>query len=185
MRHLTVLGLICLALAAPASAATPQGLYNKLLTTSYGTPPDGFYGGTVGRDTLGDKDKRHHAIGAVLVSFDSEGYVSYVIYPSKDAVASRFAEKPSSDDPEVKKFEVRGKVPGYWNTRSVWIDATLEGKNAFGKTVQNGATILNVQRHNVVVVVATISTDTATSGDVPGALRLLKSAIAHLERLGG
>lgn len=173
-------------MAAPAGASTsPAKLYQALLTTSFKGLPSGFYSAEVGTDDLDAKDKRHHAIGAVIVTVGGEAAISYVVYPTKEDVAQRFREKPSTDDSQVKSFRVVGKVPSYWYTRSQWINATLEGKNAFGKTVRNGATIVVVQRRNVIVTALTISTDNEQSGDVPGALRLLKAGIAHVDRLAG
>lgn len=85
----------------------------------------------------------------------------------------------------VREFHVLGTVPGYGKTRSIWINATIEGDNVFGKKVRNGVTIMYVQRRNVIVAAFTISTDNESSGDVPGTLKLMKSALAHLNRVAG
>jgi hypothetical protein len=65
----------------------------------------------------------------------------------------------------------------------LWVDATLEGKNAFGKTVRNGVTLLAVQRGNVIVESASISIDNEDAGDMPGAIALMNAALQHLKKL--
>jgi hypothetical protein len=171
--------------AVAASQASPQSLYRALLTSQFTRLPSGYYSANVGADSLPDKDKRHHAVGAVLVTIDSgDAAVDYIVYPTTGDVAGRWNEPPSKPD-GVREFHVLGTVPGYGKTRSRWVNATIEGNNAFGKKVRNGMTIMYVQRRNVIVAAATISTDNDTSGDVPGTLKLMKVAIAHLDRVAG
>jgi hypothetical protein len=76
-----------------------------------------------------------------------------------------------------------GTVPGFRKTRSVWLNGTIEGKNAFGKTVRNGITAMWVQKGNVIVAAFTASIDNEASGDVPGTITLLRSGLAHLARV--
>jgi hypothetical protein len=193
MRWVVIVGA-AVALAASLSVVaargsskglSPQSLYRALLTRQYTGLPSDHYSAKVGADSLNDKDKRHHAVGDVLVTIDSgDAVVDYVIYPTAADVAERWKEPPSSQ-PGVKKFQVIGPVPGYGNTRSRWINATIEGENAFGKKVTNGTTVMYVQRRNVIVAAATFSTDTESSGDIPGTIKLVKSAIKHLDRVAG
>jgi hypothetical protein len=54
-----------------STALPPPSLYRALLTRSFSGLPSGYYSAKVGVDSLSDKDKRHHAVGAVLVAIDS------------------------------------------------------------------------------------------------------------------
>jgi hypothetical protein len=175
-----------LAVVAAASAkpdASPQALYRTLLTSQYRPLPAGYSSAKVGTDALSDKDKRHHAVGAVLVNLDSgDGLIGYTVYPTLADVAGRFRE-PTTRPEGVRSYTVMGTVPGFGRTRSRWINGTIEGNNVFGKKVRNGITVMYVQRRNVIVAAATVSTDNESSGDVPGTIRLMRSALAHLGRV--
>lgn len=183
-------GLVVLACAVvvasqAAQASSPQALYRDLLTKQFTGLPSGYYSAKVGSDSLSDKDKRHHAVGAVLVNIDSgDAAVDYVVYPSVSDVASRWREPPTKPK-DVVQFQVVGTVPGYGKTRSRWVNATIEGNNVFGKKVRNGLTLMYVQRRNVIVIAATVSTDNEASGDVPAAIKLVRAGIAHLDRVAG
>jgi hypothetical protein len=180
-----LIGLVAVAASSAARSASPQSLYRDLLTKPYTGLPSGYYSAKVGADSLNEKDKRHHAVGAVLVNIDSgDAAVDYVIYPGASDVAARWREPPTKPE-GVVQFQVMGTVPGYGRTRSRWINATVEGSNAFGKKVRNGLTVMYVQQRNVIVIAATVSTDNDTSGDVPATIKLMKSGIAHLDRVAG
>jgi len=138
--------------------ASPQALYRTLLTSQYQPLPAGYSSAKVGTDTLSDKDKRHHAVGAVLVNLDNfDGLISYVVFPTMADVAGRFRE-PTTKPKGVRSYTDMGTVPGFGRTRSRWINGTIEGDNVLGKKVRNGITVMYVQRRNVMVVAGTVST---------------------------
>jgi hypothetical protein len=58
---------------------------------------------------------------------------------------------------------------------------SVTGKNAFGKTVTNGVTDFAFTLKNVIVQAITRSTDNADSGDIPGAIRLGRFGLRHLQ----
>lgn len=162
---------------------SPRNLYRALLTSRFSGLPSDFSSAKVGSDSLSDKDKRHHAVGAVLVTIDSEDAgIGYIVYPSRNDVAGRFHE-PLSKRSGVRNYQRMGSVPGFRKTRSVWVNGTIEGKNVYGKEVRNGLTGMWIQKGNVVVAAFTVSTDNETSGDVPGTITLLRSGLAHLARV--
>jgi hypothetical protein len=168
--------------ALGASAASPQALYRALLTTQYAPLPSDFYSAKVGSDEPSKEAKRHHAVGSVQVTIDSgNAAVYYTVFPTAADVAARFRE-PLSKTNGVVTFHMLGRVPGY-RQPCRWANGTIEGKNAFGKTVRNGFTVMALQRGNLVLGATTFSTDNETSGDIPGTIRLLGSALAHLRRV--
>jgi hypothetical protein len=167
-------------------AKGPTALYQALLTTSYGKVPSGFYDAKVGVDDLSKLDKRHHAVGAVLVTIGgaADAAIYYTVFPTAADAKARLAEPHGSTSGDIRlvSYRTMGRVPGF-RRPCVWATMTIEGTNAFGKTVRNGVTAMGIARGNVVISTATISTDNEQSGDVPGALRLLKSALAHLSAI--
>jgi hypothetical protein len=165
---------------------TPKQLYGKLLTTPYGSLPQGFYSAKVGSSALDKRMKRHHAVGVVQVTIDSgAAAVYYIVFPVRsDALAfSRDRNYDNSGDVKTVRLSEMGKVPGYRRLPSFWRNATLEGENAFGKKVRNGITVVGVVKQNVVVGAATISTDNEDSGDVPATIKLLGSGLKHLAKV--
>ena len=172
---------------ATASATTPKQLYGKLLTTEYTSLPKGFYSAKVGSAALGDREKRHHAVGDVQVTVDSDSAVYFTVFPSRtDAIAYiRDHKFDTSKDVKLVRWTDMGRAPGYKSVPSYWRNLTAEGKNAFGKTVRNGVTSMGVVTQNVLVSVATISTDNEESGDVPATIKLLGSGMKHLAKVRG
>jgi len=174
-----VLGISIVASAtmAATAVASPTSLYTALLTTKFGALPAGHYSAKVGTDTLDDRDTKHHAIGRVLVTIDSDSGVEYSVFPTWQDARDRFNEKPKA--PSGGKITVVGKVPGF-RIQSVWINGSITGKNVFGKTVTNGATLMCARSDIVIVCADTTSTDNEQSGDVPGTIKLLRAGLAHL-----
>jgi hypothetical protein len=170
-------------LAAATAAATPPGkLYQALLTSDFSPLPSGFFDAKVGSDSLDARDKAHHAVGRVLVTIDSDAGVSYAIFPTARDAAGRLAEKPSgTSDIKLVHVQSHGRAPGFRHSR--WYNVTIEGKNALGKTVRNGLTVMCAQVGQVQVCGETLSIDNEVSGDVPGTLRLLRAGVTHLNRV--
>lgn len=172
------LAILATVFAGPANAS-PQGLYRALLTTPYSGLPSDFYAAKVGVGELSDNAKKYHAVGAVDIDIDAgSAGLSYIVFPSPKDAYGRFTH-PDAWSKEIKTV---GKVPGY-KIPSTWANGSITGDNAFGKKVTNGVTFMGVQRGSVVVIAFTISTANEHSGDVPGTLALLRSALAHLGRV--
>ena len=189
MRKVYALGaaaILALAVVATATAMTPKQLYGKLLTTSYSSLPKGYYSAKVGSSSLDKRMKRHHAVGAVQVTLDSDSVVFYIVFPGKaDALAyARDRNYDNSGDLKTVRLVEMGKVPGY-KLPSYWRNGTIEGKNAFDKTVRNGITVMGVVSQNVVAGAGTVSTDNEDSGDVPATIKLLSSGLKHLAKVRG
>jgi hypothetical protein len=109
------------------AAATPERLYSALLTTKFTPMPAGYYNANVGTDTLDARDKKHHAVGRVLVTLDSNAGIDYGIYRSWQDARDRFKEPPKTESGE--KITVMGAVPGF-KQQSTWINGSITGKNA-------------------------------------------------------
>jgi hypothetical protein len=178
-----VLTIALSAFASTASATTaiavasPTSLYTRLLTTKFSPMPNGYYSAKVGTDSLDGRDKKHHAIGRVLVTIDSDVGVSYGVYQSWQDARDRFNEKPKT--PSGGKITLVGKVPGF-HVQSSWINGSITGKNAFGKTVTNGISVMCARSDIVVVCAITTSVDNEESGDVPETIKLLRAGLTHL-----
>jgi len=98
-------------------------------------------------------------------------------YPSWVDARDRFNEPPKASNGQ--KITVVGKVPGI-RIQSDWINGSQTGKNAFGKTVTNGLTLMCARSDIVIVCAFTSSVDNEESGDVPGTIKLLRAGLAHL-----
>lgn len=171
--------LLAASAGAASSALTPRTLYQALLTSKFAPVPDGFYSPSVGTDDLDKRDKKHHAVGRVLVTFSGgDAGADYGIFPTLRDANERWREPPQA--PPGSKIKVVGKVPGF-SIPTEWINGSVTGKNAFGKTVTNGLTSMCALSRVVMVCVVTTSVDNSTSGDVPGSITLLKASLKHLD----
>jgi hypothetical protein len=187
-RQLLTLAIVVTAIAALAQAAgaarstlTPRTLYQALLTTAFKPIPDGFYSPSVGTDDLDGRDKKHHALGRVLVTFSGgDSGTDYAIFPTLDDANRRWHEPVQA--PSGSTIKIVGKVPGF-SIPTEWVNGKVSGKNAFGAKVTNGLTSMCALSRVVMVCVVTTSTDNDTSGDVPGAIKLLKASLVHLTAL--
>jgi hypothetical protein len=175
--------LVVLVVVASAQSAThaltPHTLYQTLLTSKFAPVPDGFYDPTVGTDDLDKRDKKHHAVGRVLVTFSGgDAGSDYGIFPTLKDANDRWREPPQA--PSGSKINVVGKVPGF-NIPTEWINGSITGKNAFGQKVTNGLTSMCALSRVVMLCVVTTSVDNNSSGDVPAAITLLKASLKHLD----
>jgi hypothetical protein len=179
--------IVALSLVATASAMTPKQLYGKLMTMSYTPLPSGSYSAKVGTASLDNRMRRHHAVGAVQVTIDSESAVYYIVFSSRSDALAYNRDRNYDDDPDLKVIRrtEMGKAPGYKKAVSFWRNYTVEGENAFGKRVRNGLTMMGVVTKNVAVGAATVSTDNEDSGDVPATIKLLGSGMKHLAKVRG
>jgi hypothetical protein len=170
------------AVLAAASVASPTSLYTALLTTRFAPLPAGYYSAKVGTDKLNDLDKKHHAVGRVLVTIDSDSGVEYAVFHSWQDARDRLKEKaqPQSGG----KINFTGKVPGF-RIQTAWVNGSITGKNAFGKTVTNGLTLMCARVDITEVCAVTTSVDNEQSGDVPGTIKLLRAGLAHLNAVRG
>ncbi len=179
MRRLLVIAALVAGVFAATASASPKSLYTALLTTAYPDSqlPSGFSSAKVSLEQPSSKAKGHHVVGEVGVAVDGpdpDDAIFYAVFPNpSDARADLSGAKPPGS------VHVQGKVPGY-KLPSIWFTGSITGKNAFGKTVTNGITVLAVADGSVLVGVVTDSADTIDSGNVPAALALLKSARRHL-----
>ncbi len=186
MKKAAFIGVAMLVMAmtvtAVAAAATPKQTYNKLLITPF-KPPSGYYSAKVGTQALDARDKRHHVVGSVMVTLSGDAAVFYVVFPTHSRAVAWMKDKPVKDDElKIVRETIMGKVPGY-TLPSLWKNVTLEGENAFGKTVRNGVTLMSVVKGNVLIGAATISTENDESGDVPATIRILGSGMKHLAKI--
>ncbi len=173
-----VVGLM--AFLAATAAASPKTL-NAALAKAYPDSqlPAGFSSAKITRVGISPVAVKHHAVGEVGVAVkgpDPGDFVFYVIFSKQaDARGDLADARLGGSDHRI------GKVPGY-KLPSSWYAGTYTRKNAQGKTVTHGLTGMFVADGSVLVVVVTDSVKKG-SGDVPAALALLKSALAHLHRV--
>ncbi len=177
---LGVLAALALTTAATGglSAPTPQRLYLALAITAYPDSqlPSGFYSAKVSMGSPSDNAKKYHVVGEVDVVVngpDPDDGIIYEVFPN--AAGARGLLTHPKPNGHVK---VVGKVPGYAD--SVWMTGSITGKNALGRKITNGVTLLAVARGNVLVEALTDSADNEASGNTPAALSLLKSSLRHL-----
>lgn len=184
---LVLAGIVALVFVVTGAAMTPKQLYGKLLTTRYSSTPKGYYSAKVGASSLDKRMKRHHAVGDVQVTLDSDAAVFFTVFPTRaDGVAYiKDTNFDTSGDAKLVRWTNMGRAPGYKNVPSYWRSLTIEGENAFGKKVRNGVTSMGVVAGNVVVSGVTISTDNEESGDVPATILLLRSGMKHLAKVRG
>ena len=177
-----VLAVLLIGIAvAGAQADGSSSLYEKLLTSAYpdSALPSGFISAQVTAGALSSAAAHYHAVGEVDVIVtgpDPDDLIAYQVYPtSADAVQS-LAHPALRTSTAVG--HIVGSVPGYASS-SRWIAGAVTGKNALGTTITNGFTIVAVREKDVIVEAFTDSAANENSGDVPNALALLKSAVAH------
>ena len=160
---------------------SPRVLLNRLLTTAIKSRelPSGYYSAKVGVTTPSAQAKKHHVVGDVEIDFDSgDASVIYVVLPTrKDALGDWY------DSDIFKKAKSRLPAPPNLPKPSGIFNTSVSGKNAFGKKVTNGVTIVGFVSQNVIVSAVTISTDNTESGDVPSAITLARFALRHLSAL--
>lgn len=186
MQRVSIASLVTLAvcgvLALTASAAlSPQRLYTKLVTSAYPDSqlPSGFFSAKVSIGDPSDNAKKYHVTGEVDVAVDGpdpDDGIIYEVFPSAADARGLLAHPKTSGHTKVV-----GKVPGY--SRSVWMIGSVTGKNALGKTITNGITLMAVAKGNVLVEAFTDSADNEKSGNTPAALALLRSALRHLAKV--
>lgn len=176
-----LLATTCSVAAVASASLSPQRLYTKLVTTAY---PDsqlssGFFSAKVSIGSPSDNAKKYHVVGEVDVAVDGpdpdDGIIYEVVPTAADARGLLAHPKPD------KHTKVIGKVPGY--SRSVWMTGSITGKNALGKTITNGVTLVAVAQGDVLVEAFTDSADNENSGNTRAALALLKSALRHLAKV--
>ena len=181
---LAVLAAVCGSAFAGSSAKTPYGLYQALLTTAIPDSqlPTGHFSAKPGIGSLSSNSTSHHALGEVDVDIDGgQAAVVYEIFPTRALALADFkAGKPNLK--KIPSATVMAAPPRFlWP--ALMVSGTLTGKNAFGKTVKNGTTVLAFTSKNVIVEAATISTSNTASGDVPGTIQLGDFALKHLNAL--
>lgn len=178
---LVALAATCMFATTASASLSPQRLYTKLVTTAYPDSqlPKGFFSAKVSMGSPSDNAKKYHVVGEVEVAVDGpdpDDGVIYEVFPNA-ADARGLLAHPKLDG----HVKLVGKVPGY--SRSVWMTGSITGKNALGKTITNGVTLLAVAKGNVLVEAFTDSADNENSGNTPAALALLKSALRHLAKV--
>jgi hypothetical protein len=186
MRRVCTVTLIALAtstaFAVAASASlSPHSLYTKLVTTAYPDSqlPSGFFSAKVSVGDPSSNAKKYHVTGEVDVAIDGpdpDDGIIYEVFPSPADARGLLAHPKTSGHTKVV-----GKVPGY--SRSVWMIGSVTGKNALGKTITDGITVMAVAKGNVLVEAFTDSADNQSSGNTPAALALLRSALRHLAKV--
>jgi hypothetical protein len=179
---------VCVVAAATAAPAiSPAKLYQALLTRPYPDSqlPSGFTSAKVGLSTPSKTGLRYHAVGEVTVAVDGpdpDDGLGFNVFPNhSDALGD--LNHPTFTGQKV--HIVPGGVPGYANLPGHMWTGSITGKNAFGKTITNGVTLVAVVRNNVLVQAATDSADNADSGNIPAALALIRSGLRHLSSVGG
>jgi len=168
--------------AAPAQLSrrpSAQAIYRALLTTPVraGSLPGNFYSAKV---TVGKPSKRaksHHVVGEVEIDIDSgDAAIFYSVFPTRtDAVADW-------RDADLKGIKTTLRAPQFHQPAAIY-NGSFTGKNAFGKKVTNGFTVVGSTPGRVIVSAATTSTESTESGDIPGAIALERFELRHLYRI--
>ena len=165
----------------PSAGGAAKALYTKLLRTPYAKSelPAGFTSATISRTATSKNSTKYHATGLVGVQYfggpDVADVVIYYVFPTAaDAHGDLTHPNTSSGDSHPA-----GKVPGI-SEPSLLVNGSITGKNSAGKTVTNGVTGAAAQSGTAIVAAATVSDAKTTSGNLPEAVALLKSALAHL-----
>jgi hypothetical protein len=179
----------CAAIAASATAAlSPPKLYQALLTRPFPDSqlPSGFSSAKVGVQQPNKNGLRYHVVGEVAVSIDGpdpDDGIEFIVFPNhSDAVADL---NHASFSGSAKLHIVPGGVPGYAKLPGhMWI-GSITGKNALGKTITDGVTLVAIAKGNVIVDAYTDSADNTDSGSVPAALALLRAGLRHVKSAGG
>jgi hypothetical protein len=178
---LLLLAAVCGSAFAGSTAKTPYGLYQALLTTAIPDSqlPTGHFSAKPGIGSLSSNSKSHHALGEVDVDIDDgQAAIVYEVFPSRALAVADF----KAGRPNYKKIPSATVMtaPSRFPWPAVMVSGTVTGKNAFGKTVKNGTTLLAFTSKNVIVEAATVSTSNTVSGDVPGTIQLGDFALKHL-----
>lgn len=183
-----VLALAALAVASSAAAtlaSSPQALYTALLTKPFPDSqlPSGFSSARVTMQTPSSGARRYHPVGEVAIAVDgpdpNDG-LSYSIFTSRTNALGDLSH-PTFGSGEKLRI-VPGGVPGFSKLAGHMWMGSVTGKNALGKTITDGVTLVAVVQGSVLVDAFTDSADNATSGNVPAALQLLHAALRHLAR---
>lgn len=177
---LAAVGASTFALGTASAAISPTKLYAALLTKSYPDSqlPNGFLSAKVGISSPSKAAKKLHVVGEVEVDVDGpdpDDGLLYVIFPKVSEAKADLARKPTGGHMHL----IPGGVPGIKLPSQLWA-GSITGKNAFGKTVTDGATAVDVRKGNVVLGAITDSSDNKNSGNIPGAIALVKSGLHHL-----
>ena len=166
------------AAAGQERVSSPQGLYQALLTTPIrpSAIPGSRFSVHVGVWTPSGNAQHHHVVGEVEVTIDNEqAKIGYLVFPSHyDAVRDwNAAGKPHA---------LTSTVPVHGLPKpAVMYNGSVTGKDASGRKVTNGITLLGFVAGSVIVEAGTASTDNPNSGDVPATIALGKYALRHLQ----
>jgi len=171
-----VVGLMAF-LAATASAS-PKTLL-AALAKAYPTSqlPRGFSAARVSRGIASLAALNHHAFGEIAITIkgpDPSDFIFYVVFGKQVDARADLADARLGGHSHLV-----GKVPGYTKSLSRWFTGSETRQNAQKKNVTRGLTGMFVVDGTVLVAVVTDSKHKG-SGNVPGALALLKSALGHL-----
>lgn len=182
-RNLAAAAVLALSIAATASAS-PKGLYQNLLTSPFpdSALPSGFSSAKIGVSALDATDRKFHVVGAVQVEINGPdvGYaIVYGVHDNPRNALAGFRNGSRKCGTHVDGCTIVGKIPGY-KIPSVIATGSLHGKNAFGKDVTNGVTIMAVSAGSVNVQAISLSADNEASGDFVAARKLLAAGLAHL-----
>lgn len=183
-----IVAAVCVVAAATAAPTiSPAKLYQALLTKPYPDSqlPSNFTSAKVGLTNPSKSGIRYHAVGEVAVAVDGpdpDDGIGFNVFPNRSDALGDLNHPTFSGQ---KVHIVPGGVPGYANLPGhMWI-GSITGKNAFGKTITNGVTLVAVVKNNVLVQAYTDSADNTDSGNIPAALALIRSGLRHLSAVGG
>lgn len=179
---LVAAGAVVASALAGTTVKSPRALYQALLTTGIRSDlPSGFYSAQIGVGSLSDRAKRFHAVGEVDIDIDSgNALIIYIVFPSRANAVAEWNDARS----DVKKHSKSIlPAPPTFPWPALIANGSVTGKNAFDKSVTNGVTDLAFTSKNVIVQAMTLSTSNTESGDIPGAIRLGKAALKHLNKL--
>jgi hypothetical protein len=160
-------------LAGGAVAATPKALYHALLTTTLSPSKPiatTFFADSVEATEPSKNSKRHHVVGEVSIRINSgDAEVNYIVFPTHaDAVAAW--NSAGKIEGQLDSLPLRGfPKPG----------AIINGSFT-NQGTRYGFTDAAFVSGNVLLEAETTSRTTKVSGDVTGAIRLLRWARAHL-----
>lgn len=175
-----------LATLALAAAPSPSKLYQSLLITPYPDSqlPSSFSSAKVSLQNPSSTARHYHVVGEVNVAVDGpdpDDGIGFDVYPTRaDAIAD--LAHPAFVAGE-KIHVIPGGVPGFTKLPGHMYAGSITGKNAFGKTITDGVTVVAVVQGSVLVEAFTDSSDSTDSGNIPAAIALLHSALKHLAKV--
>jgi hypothetical protein len=184
----TIVAVSVVMAATAAAALSPTRLYQALLTKPYPDSqlPSGDTSAKVGLATASKSGLRYHVVGEVTVAVDGpdpDDGVGFDVFPNKsDALGD--LNHPTLSGQE-KLHIIPGGVPGYPKLPGHMWTGSITGKNALGKTITDGVTLVGVVRNDVLIDAFTDSADNTDSGNIPAALALIRSGLKHLSAVGG